>query len=151
MEKWVNCPVDRVVVNEQKIRLVAFFVFLLILVNVLQPTIFLSLFIAVDFYCRAFLDGKFSVLSSIAGQLEKFNWIGSKKVDRAPKRFAAMIGFFMSLLLVISVVLNFTIFINLISFVFVSFAFLEFAFGFCAGCYLYHFIQLFKSKYAKNW
>ncbi len=146
----MNCPIDRVVVNEQKIRLVAFFVFLLVLFNFMQPNIFLSLYITVDFYCRAFLEGKFSVLSSIAGKLEKYDWIGIKNVDRAPKRFAAMIGFFMSLLLVITVLLNSTIFINIISFVFISFSFLEFAFGFCAGCYLYHFLQYFKSNYAKD-
>ena len=146
----MNCPVDRVVVNEQKIRLVAFFVFLLVLVNYLQSNIFLSLFIVVDFYCRAFLDGKFSVLSRIAGLLEKCNWIGIKNVDRAPKRFAAMIGFSMSLLLAISVLLNLTIFIVLISSVFISFAFLESTFGFCAGCYVYHFLQHIKSNDAKD-
>lgn len=146
----MNCPVDRVVVNEQKIRLVAFFVFLLILVDLMQPNIFLSLFITLDFYCRAFLNGRFSVLSSIAGQLEKYQWIRTKNVDRAPKRFAAMIGFAMSLMLSISVLLNLTIPIHLISYIFISFAFLEFAVGFCAGCYLYHFLQLIKSNDAKD-
>ncbi len=146
----MNCPVDRVVVNEQKIRLVAFFVFLLVLVDFMQPNIFLTTFLVIDFYNRAFLDGKFSVLSKIASQLEKYNWIGNKNVDRAPKRFAAMIGFGMSLLLSIATLLNVNIFIVLISSIFMSFAFLEFTFGFCAGCYVYHFLQQVKSNDAKD-
>lgn len=146
----MNCPVDRVVVNEHKIRLNAFFVFLVELFVLIVPNIFLSLFLVIDFYCRAFLEGKFSLLAKIAGQIEKFKWIGTKNVDRAPKRFAAMIGFSMSLFLAVSVLLNLTILINIISYIFISFAFLEFAFGFCAGCYLYHFLQLLKSNYAKD-
>lgn len=150
MEKWVNCPIDRVVVNENIIRLIAFFVFLLVLLNLMLPNIFLSLFLVVDFYCRAFLEGKFSVLAKMAGKMEKYHLIGIKNVDRAPKRFAAMIGFSMSLLLAVSVFMNLTILINIIAYIFISFAFLEFALGLCAGCYLYHFIQLLKSNYAKD-
>jgi hypothetical protein len=150
MQIQVNCPIDRVAVNEQKIRLVAFFVFLLVLFNLMFPNIFLSLFLIIDFYCRTFLEGKFSLLSKLASQIEEYKWIGTKQVDRAPKRFAAMIGFGMSLLLTIAVFFNLTILIHIISYVFIGFAFLEFAFGFCAGCYLYHFLQQIKMNYAKN-
>jgi hypothetical protein len=150
MQIQVNCPVDGVVVKELKVRLIAFFVFLIVLVDLIQPNIFLSLFLVLDFYCRAFLDGKLSVLSKMASQFEQYKWIGTKQVDRAPKRFAAMIGFMMSLFLSISVFLNFTILIDLIAYTFISFAFLEFAFGFCAGCFAYHFLQKIKSNHAKN-
>ncbi|MFM8834088.1 MAG: DUF4395 domain-containing protein [Cytophagales bacterium] len=138
-----ECPVDFVTVNENKIRLVALQVFVL-------SILFLSIdfwpgmaLLVIDFFARSAGWGKFSLLSLIAETLVKLIKVGEKPVDQAPKRFAARIGFVLTLLTTAAWILDFTTASFALGCVLAFFSFLESFFGFCAGCWGYYLLKRF--------
>jgi len=139
-----ECPVDFIAVNENKVRLTALWVLLLLIVSLFINPLPVFIFLAVDFFMRAFNYVKYSPLNILSGAVVKQFKIPNKPIDQAPKRFAASIGFILS----VTVVLLITQFAKVafaLTIVFVTFAFLESFLGFCAGCYVYTFLQRLKS------
>ncbi len=134
-----ECPVDFVAINENRVRITALFVFILSLGYLFTQSIFIPLFLVIDFYARAFYNGKYSLLHLISVRVEKLGWIGIKWTDRAPKRFAAQLGFLVSDILFIFAIVE----LNMIAFwlctLLVLFSFLESFFALCVGCYIYTF------------
>jgi hypothetical protein len=135
MEK--ECPVDFITVNENRVRLTALWVLLLVIISffIIQLPIFI--FLAVDFFLRAFNFGKFSPLNILSGAVVKQLKIANKPIDQAPKRFAAGIGFVLSVSVVLFLLIGFIKTVFVLSIIFASFAFLESFLSFCAGCYVY--------------
>ena len=144
MEK--ECPVDFIAVNENRVRLTALWVLLLVLasfftfVNAFPVFIFL----AIDFFLRAFNFGKFSPLNILSGFIVKQFKIPNKPIDQAPKRFAAGIGFVLSVVVVILLIAQLVKAAIVLAIVFAIFAFLESFLSFCAGCYVYTFLLKLK-------
>jgi predicted benzoate:H+ symporter BenE len=62
-------------------------------------------------------------------------------VDRAPKRFAAGVGFLFSLSFLILSLIPYTLAAGVLAGILVLFASLEAFFAFCAGCYVYFFLK----------
>lgn len=142
----VDCLVNFIPVNENKVRLVAFFVFILSLAYCIQPHWSIATLLVIDFFLRTFKLGRISLLGLISDWIIKLFSLRHKPVDSAAKEFAAMIGFIISdLLFILSALYLYNIGIYL-SGLLVCFSFLEFAFGFCAGCYIYTFFKKFKFK-----
>jgi len=141
MENVLDCPVDRVLINENKARMVAALVVILTLVFIITPNWIIPLFLAVDFFVRATIYGKFSLLGWMAEKLVFIFKIKNKPTDRAPKRFAAGVGFAFSVLIILSRVLNLEILFYGLSIILVLFAILESGFGLCAGCYVYSYLK----------
>jgi hypothetical protein len=139
-----ECPVDFIAVNENKVRLVALWVLLLVLVTFIISPLPVFIFLAVDFFLRAFNYGKFSPLNLVSGMAVKQFKIANKPIDQAPKRFAAGIGFALSATVVLFLLLQHYTAVLVLTIVFASFAFLESFLGFCAGCYVYTFLQQIK-------
>ncbi|MBS1579430.1 MAG: DUF4395 domain-containing protein [Bacteroidetes bacterium] len=137
----IVCPVDFVTVNEYKIRVIAFLVFTLSIIFIVTDYWIIAAFMCADFFLRAFVNGKLSVLSYAANYILAKTLLGNKPVDRAPKKFAAQIGFALTLFISISSVINYNYssFIGVI--ILIIFSSLESFIGFCAGCYIYHFYQ----------
>lgn len=133
----VVCPVDRVMVNEYKVRLTAFGVFLLSVLYLVFPNWIMPLVLVWDFYSRAFFQSQYSPLNALAGWLEERNWLGQKPIDRAPKKFAAGIGFILVDLQLIAMAVGLTNWAMGLAGTLVFFSFLEWALGFCAGCQVY--------------
>ncbi len=141
MKSDLECPVDFVSVNENKVRLTALFVLLLAIAFTVWQHWIIPAFLVVDFFSRAFNLGKFSLLNLVSGALVSFLNIRNKPTDLGPKRFAAKIGFiFCAIILLLSL---FKVFTAALAFagIIILFAFLESAFGFCAGCYMYTFYK----------
>ena len=61
----MECPVDFVTVNENKIRVIAFFVLILAIVYLFLGLWLIMAFLVVDFLLRTFNLGKFSLLAFI--------------------------------------------------------------------------------------
>jgi hypothetical protein len=135
MEK--ECPVDFITVNENRVRLTALWVLLLVISSFFINALPIFIFLAIDFFLRAFNWGKFSPLNILSGAVVKQFKIPNKPIDQAPKRFAAGIGFVLSVLVVILLLIDFTKASFILAIVFASFAFLESFLSFCAGCYVY--------------
>ena|ERR1700712_957486 len=142
----LECPIDFVTINENRARFVALLVFLLSTLFLVVGGWFIPLFLSIDFYLRGFNDGKYSLLAWIGGIAEKKIPLPNKPTDRAPKRFAAQVGFVMSMLLFILSMSALRLSGLFVAEILVLFSFLESALGFCAGCYVYTYIGKYLPK-----
>jgi len=142
----LDCPVDFVQVNENRVRLTALWVFILVIVSLILSSAVLPVFIflSIDFFLRAFNFGKYSPLNILSGAAVKQFHISNKPIDQAPKRFAAGIGFVLSIVAVVFSIFTFSKALLILAIVFAIFAFLESFLGICAGCHVYTFLQRLK-------
>ena len=141
MSNDIACPVDNVNINENKVRITAFFVLLITLVFLFTNGWLFAAFLLIDFALRAFKLGNYSPLGLLSGAVVKQLKIRNKPTDRAPKRFAALVGFLFSGLVLAALLLNLILVSQITAGVLIIFAFLEAFAGFCAGCYVYSFIK----------
>lgn len=137
----LDCPIDGVQINENKVRLIAGFVLLTSLLYLLTGWgWFLTLLVA-DFGLRVFKLPKYSPFGKgadvVVGQLR----LPFKGTDQAPKRFAAGIGLVFSITILVLQSLEINTFIP--TSILAVFAILESFAGFCAGCYVYTFLKPF--------
>lgn len=140
--KNILCPISDERINEQVTRLNALLtIFTIVTAFVLNSAIFL-IFLAADFYIRAFTKLKYSPISYLSSSLSNALNLPLKKIDKAPKVFAARLGFVMSLLITVLYILNFTVASTVMAGVLVFFASLEFAFAICVGCTVYTYVVL---------
>lgn len=142
----LECPVDFVTINENKARFVALLVFLLSVIFLLVGNWFIPLFLSIDFYLRGFNGGRYSLLFGVADVAEKKIPLPNKPTDRGPKKFAAQMGFVMSLLLFIFSITGLYPAAFIVGAMLVLFSFLEWALGFCAGCYVYTYLVKYLPK-----
>jgi len=125
------------VVNENKVRLVALWVFILLVVSVWAVRLPIAIFLVVDFFLRGFGLGKYSPLGVLSDLVVALLHIANKPIYFPPKRFAARIGFILSLMLTGATLLQLETPALAVISVFGFFAFLESFLGFCAGCRIY--------------
>jgi hypothetical protein len=144
MNTTVDCPVDFIPVNENKVRLTALWVLLLVTVSFFTMPLLIIAFLAIDFFLRGFDMGKYSPLNKLSAVVVKQFHIANKSIDQAPKRFAAKIGFILSVAVVICLLIEAFNIAFILRIVFAVFAFLESFLGFCAGCYVYSFLKKLK-------
>lgn len=133
----LSCPVDFVLINENKARMIAAFVLLLMSVYLLTHWWPIIAYLIVDFLLRAAKWGKYSLLGKISDLAIHVFHIKNKPVDRAPKRFAAGVGFVITFAMAIFIAFEFITTVTILGYALIIFAFLESALGFCAGCYIY--------------
>lgn len=147
MATELECPVDFITVNENKVRLTALQVFILALVFLFTSSWIVSAFLIADFFLRAFKLGKYSPLNWISDRLVKLFSISHKPIDQAPKRFAAQIGLLFAVAITALQLTGNAVPALILAAVLTLFAFLESFLGFCAGCYVYTFyVKLFRLK-----
>jgi hypothetical protein len=133
----MECPLDYISINENKARLTALFVLLLTAVYLLTGFWLIMAFLVADFALRALNLGKYSLLGFISDKVIKQLKIKYKATDRAPKRFAAMVGLAFTTAILIACILNLGLTGIVLALIMTAFAFLESFLGFCAGCYVY--------------
>ncbi len=137
MKNNLQCPVDFVLMNENKARLTAFFVLILSVIFLLTNWWVIIAFLVIDFFLRARNLGKYSLLAMLSDIIINQFKIKNKPTDRAPKRFAAGVGLMFTMGILILTLLDLNITTLIVTSVLLLFAFLESFIGFCAGCYVY--------------
>jgi hypothetical protein len=137
MKTELSCPVDFVVINENKARLTAFFVLILTVVFLFTDLWVIPAFLVIDFFIRLKNWGKYSLLGILSDAVIKQIKIKNKPTDRAPKRFAAGVGLVFVIAILTLTLLHLFLASSVLAYVIVLFAFLESFIGFCAGCYVY--------------
>ena len=137
----IECPVDFITINENQARLTAFQTFVWVIVWVFTGFMVIPACLAIDFLLRAANLGKFSPLNIISGFLVRRLSIPNRPVDRAPKRFAAWVGFLFLTAIFLLSVFQLGLAAEIVAGVLVIFAFLEAFVRFCAGCYVYTFLK----------
>lgn len=140
--KQLLCPISNEKINERITRLNALLGILLIVAGFLSGSIFFFLFLLTDFYIRAFTKAKFSPVSYVSQTMANALKLGDKSIDKAPKIFAAHIGFLMTLIVTVLLLLNLSTGALVVGGVLVFFATLEFALAICMGCVMYTYLIL---------
>ena len=140
--KQLICPVSNEKVNEQITRLNAIFGIILVIAAFAFHSVFFLIFLMADFFIRAFTNLKFSPISFVSHWLTNTLKLGEKSIDKAPKIFAARMGFLMTLAVSILYATGEITSAIIVSGVLVFFAFLEFALAVCVGCFIYTYFIL---------
>lgn len=141
-----NPPVDLVFINENRTRVVAFLVFILVILFLFTHNLLIPTFLMLDFYLRAFCAGKYSLLKFFSEKVEQTGWIGVKNVDIASKRFEAQVGFILSDLIFIAAIISLKEIAYWLAVIFCLFSFIESFFGCSIVCYLFKIINSSKSN-----
>lgn len=140
--KELVCPVSAERINERVTRCNAFFTILLVVAAVYFNSPLLLVFLIIDFYLRAFTTMRTSPLSCVSQQVVKLFGLKRKPTDKAPKIFAARMGFMMALAILVLFLFKLTTAALVIASILSFFALLELTIGFCAGCYIYSYLVL---------
>ncbi len=135
------CPISTEKVNKSVVRITGFLIASLVILYAITGSIYFIAGMIIDFIIRAFTPLKFSPLSYLASKIAKTLNLTPKAIDKAPKLFAARVGFLFSLtsfaLFYISPAASL-----IVALVLMSFALLESLFDFCVGCVVYTYIVL---------
>lgn len=131
------CPVSEERVDENRVRVTALGVVLMMGVFFVTGNALFPAILSIDFFIRAFTRLPYSPLSWIGNMIVKS--IGAKPVpiDKAPKVFAARIGFLLTVITTVASLLNLALLTYIVGATLVLFAFLECGLNFCMGCWVY--------------
>lgn len=140
--KHIVCPISNEKINEHITRLNALFGVIILLSAFIFNSVLFLIFLAADFYIRAFTNLRFSPLSYASNRITNTLNLKNKNIDKAPKIFAARLGFFIMLIITSLFLMGFNQAALIITGVLVFFASLEFALAICVGCIIYTYLIL---------
>uniref|UniRef100_UPI0032172677 DUF4395 domain-containing protein n=1 Tax=uncultured Draconibacterium sp. TaxID=1573823 RepID=UPI0032172677 len=140
--KQIVCPISNEKINEQITRLNALFGTVLVVLGFTLNSVLFFAFLLTDFYIRAFTKLKYSPVSYTSHKLANTLNLAKKDTDKAPKVFAARLGFVMTLLITALFFSGLNTAALSIGGILIFFASLEFALGICMGCILYTYVVL---------
>lgn len=133
------CPISRLRVNENVVRIVAALVVLLVACYIYTGSPYFIFLMLLDFYLRAFTNLKVSPLSWTAKQISALIGFPEIIIDKAPKIFAARVGFLFTLTILLLAYLH-PLSSNVVGLVLIGFALLEAVFNLCVGCLVYSYL-----------
>lgn len=140
--KNLVCPISDQRVNEQVTRLNAMFAIGTVVLAFVLNSVFLFIFLMADFFIRAFTEMKFSPISYVSHYLSHALNLPVKMIDKAPKVFAARLGFLMTTVIAGLFILGFNLASIIVGSMLIFFASLEFFFAICVGCMIYTYLIL---------
>jgi len=140
--KQLICPISDQRVNEQVTRINAFLSVLIVVSGFVFGSVYFFVFLLADFYIRAFTKLKFSPLSYISYYAANALKLNKKSIDKAPKIFAARIGFIFSLTIIVLSIFHLQTAALVVAGILAFFATLEFALAVCVGCMMYTYFVL---------
>ncbi|MCF8224893.1 MAG: DUF4395 domain-containing protein [Bacteroidales bacterium] len=138
----IICPVSTERINESIVRTTALWVVIITGIFLLIPNPYIPLFMVIDFYIRAFTRLSYSPLSWISKRIVGYFNFKVHLIDKAPKIFAARIGFFFSFMIAAFALAGLTIPAFIFASILILFAFFECGINFCAGCWVYTYVVL---------
>ena len=140
--KNLVCPISDQRVNEQVTRLNALFTIGTVLLAFILNSTFLFVFLMADFFIRAFTEIKFSPINYISYYLSNALNLPVRLIDKAPKIFAARLGFLMTTVIAGLFIFGFKVASIAVAITLIFFASLEFIFAICVGCLIYTYFVL---------
>ncbi len=140
--KNIVCPISDERVNEQVTRLNAMFTIGMIVLAFVMNSVFLFVFLMADFFIRGFTSIRFSPINYASHSLSNAFNFPVKMIDKAPKVFAARLGFLMTTVIASLYILNLKLAAIIVSGILIFFASLEFLFALCVGCMIYTYLIL---------
>lgn len=140
--KNLVCPISDQRINEQITRFNALFAIGIIVLAFVLNSFLLLIFLMADFFIRAFTEIKFSPIGFASNYLSNSLNLSLRLIDKAPKIFAARLGFLMTVLIASLLIFDFNLASAIIAGTLIFFATLEFLFAICAGCMIYTYLIL---------
>lgn len=140
--KQLVCPISEEKINEQVTRINALFGIVLLISGFVFNSAFFFVFLLADFYIRAFTKAKFSPIGYLSHSTANALNLSKKSIGKAPKIFAARIGFIMALVITVLSLLQLNTAALIVGGVLIFFATLEFVLAICMGCILYTYLIL---------
>lgn len=140
--KQLVCPISDERINERVTRINAMFGIILIISGFVTGSLIFPAFLMADFYIRAFTKARFSPVSFISQQMTNMLQLDKKVIDKAPKVFAARLGFIMTLVITLLMLLDLDTAALIVGGVLIFFASLEFVLAICVGCLIYTYLIL---------
>jgi len=140
--KQLICPISNEHIYERVTRLNALFGILLVLAGIVFNSVFPLILLTADFYTRAFSNAKYSPISYLSHRMTHALNLDKKSIDKAPKIFAARLGFIMSFTITILMLFQFKAASFAVGGILVFFASLEFVLAICVGCIIYTYLVL---------
>ncbi|MCB0109630.1 MAG: DUF4395 domain-containing protein, partial [Caldilineaceae bacterium] len=134
-------PISPLRINRNVVRITGFFMVLMIALYAYTGAIYFIIAIGVDYFIRTFTPLPYSPFSWLAQQVVKLLRLPWQPQDKAPKIFAARVGWLFALTTALlypfyptaSLVVGLTL---------MGFALLESLFDFCVGCVVYTYVVL---------
>jgi len=133
------CPVSRERVDENRVRETALGVVITMGFFLMTGLWIFPALLTLDFFLRAFTRQP-SPLGIMGQQVVRLLRTGPVWIDKAPKIFAARIGFLFSVLTLAGSLLGLPLFSTVTASTLVLFAFLECGLNFCMGCWVYTYV-----------
>jgi hypothetical protein len=130
------CPISTLRINRNVVRITGFLMAAMIALYAYTGLIYLVMVIAIDYFIRAFVPVSYSPFSWLALQVAQFFRLPERQTDKAPKIFAARVGFLFAVATVILYFIHPTSSL-IVGLLLMSFALLESVFDFCVGCVVY--------------
>jgi hypothetical protein len=140
--KNLVCPISDQRVNEYVTRINALITIVVVVFAFGLNTAFLIVFLMADFFIRGFTDMKFSPIGWVSYSMSNALNLSVKMIDKAPKIFAARLGFLMTSLLAGLFILQFPLAAMVVAGILIFFAAMELVFGVCVGCLIYTYLIL---------
>lgn len=140
--KNILCPVSSEQINEKVTRTNALIGIVLLLSGFALNSVLFFVFLLADFYVRAFTNAKYSPISFLSHRLVDALNLNKKQIGKAPKIFAARIGFLMTLIVTVLFLFNLHTAALIVGGILIFFATLEFALAVCMGCIMYTYLVL---------
>lgn len=140
--KDLVCPISDQRVNEQVTRFNAMFAIAVIVGAFVLNSIFLIAFLMADFFMRGFTGIKFSPLNYLSHYLSNALNLPVRLIDKAPKVFAARLGFLMTIIITGLYIFELQLASFIVAGMLIFFAGLEFLFAICVGCMIYTYLVL---------
>ena len=139
--KSLICPISTKRISQHAVRLTGLMMATMIVLYLLTGNIVFILAIVVDYFIRAFTTLPYSPFSWVAMQIVQQAGWSPRQIDKAPKIFAARVGWLFALATAILYFIYPPASL-IIGAALMSFALLESVFNFCVGCVVYTYIVL---------
>lgn len=140
--KQLICPISKEYVDEHVTRINALLAILLVVSGLMFNSVIFLIFLTADFYTRAFTAARYSPLSYLSHRMAHTLNLNKKEIDKAPKIFAARMGFVMSFAITVLMLFKLNTAAYLLGGILIFFASLEFALAICMGCIIYTYLVL---------
>lgn len=134
------CPVSPERVDENKVRVTALGVVIGMGAYFVTGSALFPALLVVDFFVRAFTRVPHSPIGYLAYLLVKIMGTKAVPIDKAPKIFAARIGFLLTLFTLAGALLGWPLLAYISGSTLILFAFLECGLNFCMGCWVYTYV-----------
>lgn len=139
--KEVACPISPLRINGNAVRITGLIMALMIALYALTGSIYFIVAIAVDYFIRAATPAKYSPFSWVASKIADAFQLDNHPIDKAPKIFAARVGFLFAFTAALLSFISPTASL-VVALILMFFALLESIFDLCVGCIVYTYVML---------